>query len=662
MRSTHYLLLIASLFFAASLSYASGQTYRGNNPRAAQEAFDLATEALTEGKLKQGIKQLRRAIVFDTNYVAAFRILAQAEALDQNYPAAATAYLETIRQDSNYSRLMYYELGDVYYKINRPRLALFYLRKFEELQEKPLITFGLPGEQERPDELKALQELGNRIQAVSITLDSSQFINLTELVNLGPPINSPSNDYFPFFYNNQLGLLFTRQNAQGDEDLLRGRRRTLESNWSVVRAGSINTRTPEGMSTLVRDGERVYFTLCGREVTADGDCDIFRGIYRDKGVEDIENLGYELNSHKWDSQASISCDGRKLFFASFREGGLGGSDLYYSELNFDGSWTSPRNLGPAVNTPGDEEAPFLSTDGRTLFFSSTGHANLGDQDIFMSWWDEDRQDWTIAINLGPPINSAHRELGFHLAADGQTGYFASNRPGGQGGLDIYEFSLSEELSGEPITFVSGYALDSITREPLANQTVQIQDGSRFTTNDEGRFFICYLAEETMGVSMSVEDYRAYQSDFYIPLWNNATNYRIELLLQPLSEPPPPPPPPPPLDTVRQQVTILQRDHRVLFRFDEATLTALQRENLQLFVESIDPAEVQNVSIIGYSDDIGESEYNVELSEQRARTVGAFLRERGISVDQVNIRGVGSISGGQRELNRRVDLQVTIKRE
>ncbi|MEL6804495.1 MAG: OmpA family protein, partial [Bacteroidota bacterium] len=89
---------------------------------------------------------------------------------------------------------------------------------------------------------------------------------------------------------------------------------------------------------------------------------------------------------------------------------------------------------------------------------------------------------------------------------------------------------------------------------------------------------------------------------------------------------------------------------------------LQRENLRLFAEGIDPAEVQKVSITGYSDDIGESQYNVELSERRARTVGAFLRNLGISVDQVNIRGVGSISGGQRELNRRVDLVVELRRE
>ncbi|MEO0626579.1 MAG: OmpA family protein [Bacteroidota bacterium] len=660
MRSHRYLLLIIVSMIALVLpSGAQAQTYRGNNPSAAQEAFDLGVEALTQGKLNQGIRQLRRATVFDTNYVAAFRVLAQAEALDQNYPAAATAYLEVIRQDSSYSRLMYYELGDVYYKIGRPRLALHYLRKFRDLQDKPLITFGLPGEQERADELKALDELDNRIQAARITLDSAQFINLTELVNLGPPINSPFNDYFPFFDNNRLGVLFTRQNAQGDEDLLRGRRRSPESSWTVGRAGSINTRTPEGMSTLVRDGERIYFTLCGREVTATGGCDVFRGWYRDNGVEEIESLGDQINSDSWDSQAAISCDGRRLFFASFREGGLGGSDIYSSEMLPDGSWTSPQNLGPAVNTPGDEEAPFLSNDGRTLFFASTGHANLGDQDIFMSWWDDERQDWTIAINLGPPINSAHRELGFHLAADGKTGYFASNRPGGEGGLDIYEFSLSEELSGEPITFVSGYVLDSITGEPLVDQVVEVGDGSRFTTNIDGRFFICYLAEEDMGLGVSADGYRPYAKDFSIPIWNNTTPYRIDLLMQPLSEPPPPPPPP---DTARTRVVILEREHRVLFRFDEAELTELQRENLRLFAEGIDPAEVQKVSITGYSDDIGESQYNVELSERRARTVGAFLRNLGISVDQVNIRGVGSISGGQRELNRRVDLVVELRRE
>ena len=639
----------------------SAQTYTGNNTGAAQEAYDLAAEALMDGQLNRGIRQLRRSIQFDSTYIPAYRVLGQAEALADNYVGAANALLEVMQRDSNFSRLMYYELGDVYYKMGRPRLALYYMRKFRDLQERPLIDFGLGGELERADELEVLERLENRIQAARITMDSAQFINVTQLHNLNSPINSVFNDYFPFFDNNSLGVLFTRQNERGDEDLLRGRRRSPTSSWSVSRAGSINTRTPEGMSTLVRDGERIYFTLCGRDAETEtvGGCDIFRAWYQDDRVKEIESLGPGVNSESWDSQAAISCDGRQLFFASIRPGGLGGSDIWYCDLQNDGSWSSPKNLGPGVNTLEDEEAPFLSNDGRTLFFASTGHLSLGDQDIFMSWWDDDEDRWTTAINLGPPINSAHRELGFHLAADGRTGYFASDRPGGLGGLDIYSFTLSEELSGEPITFLSAYVLDSITGEPLTDQLVEVGDGSVFRTNMNGRFFICYPSNHDIDLHVTVPDYFPYRKRFAVPSWDNTYPYRLDLLLQPVTAPPPPPPPP---DTVRPRVRLVPRNHSVLFRFDEAILTDLQRENLELFLQQIDPAEVQEVTITGYSDDIGESQYNVELSEERARTVGTFLRSMGITTNQVSIRGVGSVSGGQRELNRRVDLRIELRQE
>ncbi|MEM7575254.1 MAG: OmpA family protein [Bacteroidota bacterium] len=654
--STHIFRYGAGLLCALLPLLLSAQTFKGDNAAAAREAYDLAAEALMEGQLQRGLRQLRRSIAFDTTFIPAYRVLGQAEALDDNYVDAVNALREVIRRDSNFSRLMYFELGDIYYKMGRPQLALHYMRKFRDLQERPLIEFGLGGEQERADELEVLERLEHRIQAARITMDSAQFINITELHNLGPPINSVFNDYFPFFDNNRLGLLFTRQNERGDEDLLRGRRRSPTASWTVSRAGSINTRTPEGMSTLVRDGERIYFTLCGRDSETEivGGCDIFRGWYQEDRVQEIESLGPGVNSESWDSQAAISCDGRKLFFASIRPGGQGGSDIWYCELQNDGSWSAPQNLGPGVNTPEDEEAPFLSNDGRTLFFASTGHLNLGDQDIFMSWWDEDEDRWTTAINLGPPINSAHRELGFHLAADGRTGYFASDRPGGLGGLDIFSFTLSEELSGEPITFLSAYVLDSITGMPLADQRVQVGDGSVFRTNMDGRFFICYPANEDIDLGLEVPEYHPYRKRFAVPLWDNTHPYRLDLLLQPVTSPPPPPPPP---DTVRRSRRLKAITYSVLFRFDEAILTDLQRENLELFLQRIDPAELQEVSITGYSDDIGESQYNVELSEERARAVGTFLRAKGITTNQVSIRGAGSILGGQRELNRRVELKI-----
>lgn len=651
--------------FLACCLWQPAQAF-GQNTLAAREAYDLGTEALMDGELKKAARYFERSTKFDTSFTEAFRLLGTTEVLRRNYVDAATAYRTVLSRDSSFSRYLYYELGDVYYKLDRPELALHYYRRFQEMQARDFGDFGLRGERELADEVKALEDLPVRIQAVRITLDSAEFINVTDIYNVGPPINTTADDYFPFFSNDNRNILFTRQNSNRDEDLILGKRRTTDNNWNTTRVGSFNTNKPEGMITLARDGERVFFTLCRDEETSQGGCDVYSGLWIDGKVQAVEPLEDYVNSASWDSQAGVSCDGRRLFFASVRPGGIGGSDLYYCEMGDDGRWTRPRNLGAPVNTPGDEEAPFLSNDGHTLYFSSTGHPGLGDQDIYMSWWDISRERWTNVINLGPPVNSPHRELGFHLTADNRTGYFASDRPGGRGGLDIYRFRLSEKLHGDPITYVAGYVLDSLTGEPQIDQDVQVNGGPLLRTNYAGRFFICAGADEVVDLTVDNEAYLPYQNSFAIPAWDNLYPYRIDLLLsterKPVAKPPPPKPEPVQIDTVRRKKRLIVRNISVLFNFNDATLIPYQRTNLDIFIDNLKEGEIVSVGISGYADDIGSPDYNLDLSEERAKAVAAYLRNAGITTDQVSVKGLGALSGGTRELNRRVEIEVKVLQE
>lgn len=655
-RSIH--LLICVLF----ISVLTGQ--KRQDKLAARESYDLGSVALTQNDYKKAARFFRNATRFDTSFIGAYRLLGMAQDLDKEYVEALTAYEKVIKADSTFSRLIYYQMGQLYYKLNRPDIALHYLRKFQALQERELHVFGLAGERERENELEALERLPTVIAAVRIIRDSAEFINMTEIFNLGRPINSARSDYFPFYSNDGRSLLFTRQNESKDEDVIRARRRDINDEWIINRVGSVNTNKPEGMITLVRDGERVFFTQCRTEENQESGCDLYSGLLIDDKIENVEILADYINSDTWESQAGISCDGRKLFFASTRPGGVGGSDIYFSDMLPNGEWSKPKNLGAPVNTPGNEEAPFLSNDGQTLFFSSTGHPGLGDEDIFMSWWNVEKQRWGRPINLGPPVNSPHRELGFHLTSDNKSGYFASDRPGGLGELDIYGFKLSKRLSSEPITYVSGYVLDSLTGQPLPNLEVPMNGGASYLTNYAGRFFICAGADEVIQLSTQAPGYRPYQNSFAIPEWQNTYPYRVDLLLQKDGTPPPPPPPPllPEPDTVRKRVTLLKRNHTVRFNFDEAIIIPRQRESIDLFLQNLGEGTIQEVSIIGYTDDYGEGEYNLRLSEERAKAVGAFLRAVGINTDRVSIKGAGMLTEGQRELNRRVEIQVIVLRE
>lgn len=624
--------------------------------------FQDGQAALLAKDYQVAIRHFQRALREQETLLVARRLIGQCHTLLGEYPEAANQYLQVLKTDSLFSRLIYFELGDTYYKMGEPELALRYFNKFKTLQEAPVEVFGLHGVEELAEELIQLDRIDNNIRACQMTIDSVKFINVTEIINLGSVINSKHDDYFPFLTNDQEHLYYTRQQVDGDEDLLHSVYRN--GSWrSGERLKDFNTDAPEGMSTLVRNGRQLFFTACLRDSVA-GPCDIWEALLEDGSVRATSSLGAPLNSVYWESQAAVSCDGKQLYFASNRPGGVGGTDIYMTERLPNGLWSLPVNLGTPLNTPGDEEAPFISNDGKTLYFSSTGHLGLGEQDIFMSWWDERQEKWSVPINLGPPVNSPHRELGFYLSADGRTGFFASNRPEGQGGMDIYRFELSEQLYGEPITFLEGTVRDSVLLSGIST-TVQLNGRGQIPTDDEGRFFLCVGADETLDFEIMAEDYRPYHNQFFIPPWDNKEFYTIDLLLKPqlsfLAE----------LEEEPQMLEVTRRsipeeftlEHHILFAFDSADLSQGEIESLEGLVENLQSKKVRKVEIVGYSDDIGTQSYNLQLSEQRAKKVAVFLLSRDVSVDDIHIEGKGTIVNDKsRAFNRRVDIKITIMEE
>lgn len=597
------------------------------------------------------------------DFAAAYRLWGQAEELRNNYLIAVDAYHEVLKIDTAYSRVLYYRIGDVYYKMGRPEIALFYFRKFSELQDRQLGQFGLRGEQERPDELILLNRLPGNIRACEIQMDSVKFINVVDIANLGGQINGKDDDYFPFLSNDQREMYFTRKGNNDDEDLYYVTR-NAKSWGSSSRVRGFNSGEPEGMTSFIRNGRTVYFTACNRD-SVSGPCDLWEGVVRDGKLEQLQSTGGWLNSSDWDSQAAISCDGRRIFFASNRPGGLGGSDIWVSERAAAGQWGTPRNLGAPINTPDDEEAPFISNDGQTLYFSSTGHLGLGEQDIFMSWWDKRRRRWTAPINLGPPVNGPHRELGIFLTADGRQGYFASNRPGGEGGMDIYTFQLSEQLSGEPITYVEGVLLDSILREPLPGGQVRLGQESVFTADEEGRFFICAPAGEPIPLAVDYPEYLPYQAQFSVPHWDNRNTYQIDLLLRyedsfidqltQRGATPEPEAKPEPEPDRRPRSTMTMA---IYFPFDESNLEPSAKVAMDGLIEEMKDKSIQRVTILGYADNIGMDNYNHLLSEERAKNVAAYLIGRGIMVNKVDVQGLGPIDNSSpKAQNRRVDVEI-----
>lgn len=614
--------------------------------------------ALLQLKPKEAIGHFKRVLKKFPAFSPALRSTGACYELLGDYEQASSYYEKALLISPNFSRALYFECGKIFYQCGNYPKALKYFEQFDSLQQIAPTNFAYNGLEEQKIEQAYYKQLDANLRSCRAATDSLQFIGITEVVNIGGAINSSGDEYFPFVTNDGYTLFFTkRKEPNADENLYRSSRPRGE--WkSAEPLSEFNSNENEGMVTMVKDGRKLFFTACQRPEVM-GTCDIWEASTDGISISEEGPAKGLSNSEAWESQASVSCDGTVLYFASSREGGLGGTDIWVSLKKADGRWSQATNLGPNINTAGDEEAPFITNDGKVLFFSSTGHLGLGEQDIFVARMEANGQ-WGFARNLGMPINSAYRELGFFLTADGKTGYFASNRKGGHGGMDIYQFVLPQKLHSAPITYVEGYVRDSITQLPVPC-TVVAKGHVPIKTDNLGRFFLCLPANDTLSVEIRADDYHAYKNHFDIPLWENRTAYHVNLLLDPLFK----------LPTYNEDLLVEKGlaipvkaptdriYHEVLFDFDKADLKPEEVTQLEAFFQNkFNGKAIQSVEVIGYADDIGTDKYNLVLSEKRAKAIGVLLKNKGIKVDKIHIEGKGESTGDRPKWqNRKVDVVV-----
>lgn len=623
------------------------------------EVMAQAEVALANKELGKAERLYRRAVRMVPTMAPAHRGLGLVCELQKDFDCAAKNYATALEHDSLFSRALYYEAGIAHYKAGSYPQALQLLTRYDTLAQLPTALFGYNGQKEAPLEAAYLRQLPSTLEALRVTMDSLQFVNLSEVVNLGRGINTSGDEYFPCLSHDRKLLFYTARVGPGaDENIYQAE--GSGSSWrgrDLVPA--LHTELHEGMPTLSRDGRQLFFTACEREAV-DGACDIRWARYQDGEVSGV-HLPIGINSTEWDSQAAATCDARRIYFASTRPGGFGGSDLWYTDLKTDGNWTTPVNMGPKINTPDDEEAPYITNDGRSLYFSSNGHLGLGGTDVFVCWFNDATQQWGIPINIGPPVNSPHNELGFFLTTDGKTGLFASDRPGGFGRMDIYTFELSKQLYSEPITLLEGYVVDDMTGKPVTTE-VLLNGQQQLRTDSMGRFFLCAGADEVLDLQVEHQLYLPFQQSYPIPEWNNKRYYVIELPLDPVARYLPDAP----TDTERVALTPSPNNnernllHNVFFGFDSAQLTPKEAGDLTDFLKS-HSGNIQKIEVIGYTDPQGNDDYNLRLSEKRAKSIALFLMDRGLMVDKFFLEGQGAVANNEQSeaYQRRVEVKIWV---
>lgn len=619
--------------------YAKGETY------------------LLKHQYKKALKAFNKASKEMPEMAASYRAQGICFELLKDYKSASTAYEKAISLDSFLSRPMYFETGLAYYKQGNIDQALHYFLLFEELLNSNRGLFDTQEGLEKKNEERYANQVSNYLAACYQGKALENFESMRNAINLGTNINSSGDEYFPYLIQRQNLYYTSRKKVKGDENLFVAKFDDGIFKKGSPIAGSFNTSENEGMATWVRNNKKLFFTACNRVDSLQG-CDLWEGNFQEGKPGKLKPLTGFLNSGHWESQATISCDGRTIFFASNQPGGFGGTDIWKSQMDGNGNWNKPINLGPNINTKGDEEAPFITNDGNTLYFSSTGHLGYGEQDIFFSKKINNNQ-WGPSINLGSKVNTPYRELGFFLTSDGQTGYFASDKPAGNGGMDIYMFYLDSALFSPPTTLVQGVLVNAKTELPMQG-TLDITGYGTIQTEIDGTFFLCIPANSEIIVDFSAPGFKTYTASFEIPYWDNRDFFPVEIRIIPLEE----------LtqklqpvleDTPKEKNKIIQSfDHTILFGFDDALVEALEKKKLIDFLNSFpENITIDQVDVFGYADDFGTTDYNLQLSEMRAKNVAIILLEHQIKTNNVFIKGRGELRGtGPKSAFRKVELKIT----
>lgn len=388
--------------------------------------------------------------------------------------------------------------------------------------------------------------------------------------------------------------------------------------WStpVLIEGAVNSEYNDGAATFDKKFSSMYFTRCPVLRTPQNPCQIYTSKKKGKGWDDPKLLPLAPDSFTV-GHPTVSTDNMQLFFISDMDGGYGGKDVWGS--NYDKKkkeWQTPVNLGPEVNTSGDEMFPFIHVDG-SLYFSSNGHIGMGGLDIFRAILDGEK--WGNVTNLKYPMNSAGDDFGIIFEGKADRGYFTSNRKGGKGGDDIYYF-VSPQL-----TFtLQGVVIDADTRAVLIEATVVLvgDDGTSLeeTTDEVGSYFFQLSPSTNYEVTASMPKYLSDQGkETTVGLEQSEDlvhDFELKSIKKPIELP------------------------NILYDLDKWFLRSESKAALDALVQTLNDNPNIVIKLMSHTDSRAEDKYNIELSEKRAKSVVDYLISQKIESDRLEYQGYG----------------------
>ncbi|MBL4752922.1 MAG: OmpA family protein [Flavobacteriales bacterium] len=632
-------------------------------------------EAIAKKDKAQQVGFLKEAIQEEPDFIDAYWKLARIAMGRESYKSALKHLEKVLELCPTYDLYVHYHLGRIYYGAEEYAKAVRHMAEFMK----------------KPDDIKADRHYN---VAEQIKKDATFYGALYDNPVPFEPTNvkgicTAKDEYLPYITADQETVYFTRkfqEKALGDLfPKIVERFSVAERKNGVFERGKalpapFNKGSNEGGACLTIDNLHMYFTICKPLSNGYNNCDIYTADYmkldansmmdiswmteeldmteaqvrhelqklKESGSDyiwtNIRSIGENVNTIKsWESQPTISSDGKTLYFASIREGGVGGIDIYKTVKDSVGVWGKPSILGKNINTTGNEKSPFLHPDRKTLYFSSNGHRGLGGYDIFYSIMDktESGYKWGKAHNIGYPINSEQDDLGFFCSTDGATGYFSSTNESEKyksyGGWDLYEFPLYEGARPSEVLFLKGAIKDeegkAITggRMDITNvrtkETTQVNVDSASGVyaaivtleEDQKDGFVVNVVSENYAFSSQMVQFKDEENDEE----KNGVVTKLDVALE--------------------QVTIgvaYKLDNINFATNSSSVLTVSSMIILDGFINYLKDNPDMRVAIHGHTDDVGSDEDNMKLSQGRAKSVNDYMVLSGVDDNRLSFKGFG----------------------
>ena len=633
---------VVVILFLFSFSFSLAQGSLNTKSKKAIEYYREADNFRVRGMYDKAEELLLKAIKKDKGFVQAYYRLGLVYRDQRRYTEAKKQFelaQKIAGENGQTFREVYFELGAIYLKEGSYEEAGKSLKQFLRLN---------------PKDKRVIERTKLMLTNVEFALENQHLAEQFNPRPLSDTVNKFAIQYFPVLTANQKQLIFTKRDGISpdfDEDLVISTRDDTGM-WKapVSISDSINTRFNEGTCTVSADGRKLIFTSCfGRK--GYGSCDLFVSHKVGDQWSIPLNLGKGVNSGSWESQPTLSADGRTLYFVSNRRGGQGRRDIWMSQLDNNGQWSEAQNLGTAINTPQDDVSPFIHANGKTLYFSSSGHAGFGGFDIFHA--EKTADGWLKPVNLGFPINTGEDQMALFISADGKKGYYSNENllEGNSIKGKIFEFDVPDELQIEYKTsYVHGKVFDNKNKASLRAR-IELID---ISSNEQ--VAVVYsdpVSGEYLMILTEGAEYALYVNKKGYLFKSLTFNYKQEKELEPILIDLG-------LDPLQSGATTTLKN--IFFEFNQYLLSDKSKTELEKIAAFLRENVQLKVMIAGHTDNVGREGYNQDLSLKRAKSVYDYLLSVGLDAAKLSYKGYGSSkplvpndSEENRQQNRRIDF-------